>query len=62
MSGLFGGRLPGLPFPGGGTGFLGGTTGAAGLDGLWSGVGLSTETEEEESKGGLVKGRWSKIL
>lgn len=34
LSGLFGGRLPGLPFPGGGTGFLGGTTGAAGLLGL----------------------------
>ncbi|TNN85007.1 hypothetical protein EYF80_004661 [Liparis tanakae] len=34
LSGLFGRKPPGLPFPGGGTGFLGGTTGAAGLDGL----------------------------
>ena len=34
LSGLFGGMLPGLPFPGGGIGFLGGTIGAAGLDGL----------------------------
>lgn len=34
LSGLFGGILPGLPFPGGGTGFLGGTNGAAGLVGL----------------------------
>lgn len=50
MSGLFGGRLPGLPFPGGGTGFLGGTTGAAGLDGLCSSVGLSTETEENSEE------------
>lgn len=34
LSGLFGGRLPGRPFPGGGAGFLGGTSGAAGLAAL----------------------------
>lgn len=48
LSGLLGGMLPCLLFPGGGIGFLGGTTGAAGLDGLWSGVDLSTETEKGE--------------
>lgn len=36
FSGLLGGRLPGLPFPGGGAGFLGGTSGAAGFVALWS--------------------------
>lgn len=48
LSGLFGGMLPGLAFPGGGIGFLGGTTGAAGLRGLGSGVGLSTRPKKEE--------------
>lgn len=46
FSGLFGGKLAGLFFPGG-RGFLGGTTGA----GLWvliSGEGLSTETQERK--------------
>lgn len=45
FSGLFGGIIPGRPFPGGGTGFLGGTKGAAGL-GLRSGMGLSTGEKE----------------
>lgn len=43
LSGLFGGRLPGLPFPGGGAGFLGGTNGAAGFAVLWSGTGRSAD-------------------
>lgn len=43
LSGLLGGKPPGRPLPGGGAGFLGGTSGAAGLDGLGSGAGLSTE-------------------
>lgn len=44
LLGLFGGRFDGLPFPGGGTGFLGGTNGAAGLSGLCSSAGRSTGT------------------
>ena len=50
LSGLFGGILPTRPFPGGGTGFLGGTNGAAGLVGLCSGTGLSTEMEMRERR------------
>lgn len=45
MSGRLGGRFPGLPLPGGGTGFLGGS-GAAGLCGFGSSAGLSTEMEQ----------------
>lgn len=48
LSGLFGGMFVGLAFPGGGIGFLGGTNGAAGLDCLCSGPGLSTETKKDE--------------
>lgn len=58
LSGLFGGKLPGLPFPGGGTGFLGGTTGAAGFVGLLSGVGLSTEMERKRLRGNAKRRRW----
>lgn len=61
LSGLFGGRFPCLPFPGGGIGFLGGTTGAAGLDGLWSGIGLSTEKEKRVEKR-VAEGKTDKTL
>lgn len=45
LSGFFGGTMIGRAFPGRGTGFLCGTTGAAGLSGLKSGEGLSTVNE-----------------
>lgn len=54
LSGLFGGKLPGRVFPGGGIGFLGGTTGAVGLAGLWSDDGRSPKRDQNSREAALL--------